>query len=83
VENLNARGVEVGLDNRLAAETRLVGSSEAGFMIVRKLARMASHRSKRIRISMRIETRDGPELCVVVSGTGIRKDCLNRSEIED
>ncbi len=83
IQNFRDRGIAVDLHDQLPADTRMVGPSDAGFMIVRKLMRMASQRSKRIRVAARIETQDGPDLSFVVSGTGIRKDSMGRMEIEE
>jgi len=83
VQHFASRGIIIELDDRTSEECRLIGPSEAAFMILRKLVRMASHRSGAIRISMRVETRDGPELCIVVAGTGIRQDATSHVEIEE
>ncbi len=83
LQSFRDRGIAVDFEDRLPKETRMVGPSDAGFMILRKLVRMASHRSKRIRICARIEAQDGPDLCFVVSGTGIRRDSMGRMEIEE
>jgi CheY-like chemotaxis protein len=83
VQSFRDRGISVDLHNQLPEETRMVGPSDAGFLILRKLMRMASQRSKRIRVAPRIETQDGPDLAFTVSGTGIRRDSMGRMEIEE
>lgn len=67
------REVEVEFAAGASGETKLVGPLEATALIVRKLADMASRRSRRIRLAAAVVPMDGPHLEVVVSGTGIRR----------
>ena len=76
------KGVTLDFKAEGEAGGRLLGPSDAILMIVKKLARMASHRSKRVRVSASIVSHDGPNLKVVVSGTGIVRDGIESNEIE-
>ncbi len=59
------------------------GPANSVYMIARKLVRMASHQSKKIRVSLRfVAEEEGGRLHLVVSGTGIRKDVMHGDEIE-
>jgi len=82
VESFGEKGVVVELNDRLSSGGKLVGPSDAAFMIARKLTRLASQRSKRMQITTRIESIDGPHLSITVSGTGIRLDSIGGQGIE-
>ena len=76
------KGVAVDFHAMGVASRRLLGPSDAILMIVKKLARMASHRSRSIRITASIHAHDGPNLKVVVGGTGIVRNAIEGDEIE-
>ncbi|MDD5199798.1 MAG: hybrid sensor histidine kinase/response regulator [Terrimicrobiaceae bacterium] len=71
----------VEIVNSPAAETTFLGPSDAIFMIARKLVRMASRHSKRVRIATLIDVQDGPNLQIVVSGAGIGSGAIKEKEI--
>ncbi len=63
----------------------LRGPGPSVLMIARKLVRMASHQSKRVRITMSLSPGSEPhfaQLQVAVVGTGIHRDAVRRNEIE-
>lgn len=63
----------------------LRGPGPSVLMIARKLVRMASHQSKRVRVNMSLLTGSEPHparLRVAVAGTGLHKDVIRRNEIE-
>lgn len=83
IDALREKDVNVELDDRLSSAAKVVGPSDAIFMIVRKLARLASQRSKHIRLSTRVEVRDGPHLNIGVVGTGILRESIAGREIDE
>lgn len=59
------------------------GPATSLYMIARKLVRMASHQSKKVRVSFRfVAGEDGGRIHLIVSGTGIRRDVMHGDEIE-
>ncbi len=83
LKDFREKGIAIELDDRLSSAAKVVGPSEAISMIVRKLVRLAAQRSNRIRISTRIEMRDGPHLNVSVVGTGIRREAIVGREVDE
>jgi CheY-like chemotaxis protein len=81
VQSFRDKNIAVELDTKLSTGARLSGPSEAIFMIVRKLVRLASQRSSKVRVATRIEILDGPNLTIVVSGTGIRQGTLAGEDV--
>lgn len=67
-----------------SARRQFRGPSGSLFMIARKLLRMASHQSEKVRIAVEFVEEDeaGGSLQLTVSGTGIRRDLVRGDEIE-
>lgn len=63
----------------------LSGPGPSVLMIARKLVRMASHQSKRVRVNISLLPESEPQparLRVAVAGTGLHKDVIRRHEID-
>jgi Response regulator containing CheY-like receiver, AAA-type ATPase, and DNA-binding domains len=82
VRTLQEKSIAAILEDTLPQGTKVSGSSEAILMIVRKLATMASQRSKRIHIRTALEHRDGAHLRVTLGGTGIFERSLEGRGVE-
>lgn len=76
------RGVVLHFQAEGAAGGRLRGPSDAILMVVKKFVRVASHRSRKVRVAASMVSHDGPNLRIVVGGTGYFSGTVEGDEIE-
>lgn len=79
------REVKVEYSGSPLLEWPLTGPEHAVRVIVRKLVRMAAHKSARVRLHARVETVDssaGARLRIEVSGTGLTRDDLGNRDLD-
>lgn len=75
--------VKLEIIEEASAKRRFRGPANSLYMIARKLVRMASHHSKKVRVSLRfVPGGEAGRMHLVVSGTGIRRDVVHGDEIE-
>lgn len=81
--NIREDTVKLELFEDASVKRKFRGPATSIYMIARKLVRMASHRSKKLRLSLRhVTVQGGDRMHLVLSGTGIRRDVMHGDEIE-
>lgn len=76
------RKISITFEREKVAKGRFRGPSDAILAMVKKLVRIASHRSKQIRIACSLLRHDGPHLEIAVSGTGISQKSIGAGDME-
>lgn len=71
IREFQDKGVAILIEDEREADGSIIGPSEAVFMMVKKMLRMAAQRSKNVKVAVSIQRRDGPHLRIAVSGTRI------------